>query len=208
MENQAVSKNLDENIMWWKQQFSNCADIKMLGMCLGKDMDVRAFLTYVEITGGSFMIEKSTLGNLLSGLNRLSGEEVLEKIRENGMGVSDAVPFATMSEAADAMLTGDTVIFVDGFDRAVKIPDKGYPAMTLQEVKSEKSIRGSNEAFSNSIKQNTALIRKRLRSPDVKVWEKKVGVRTKTNVDIMYLEGLIYPEFLEEMEPAAGPVYD
>ena len=146
------------------------------------------------------MIEKSTLGNLLSGLNRLSGEEVLEKIRENGMGVSDAVPFATMSEAADAMLTGDTVIFVDGFDRAVKIPDKGYPAMTLQEVKSEKSIRGSNEAFSNSIKQNTALIRKRLRSPDVKVWEKKVGVRTKTNVDIMYLEGLIYPEFLEEME--------
>ena len=137
MENQAVSKNLDENIMWWKQQFSNCADIKMLGMCLGKDMDVRAFLTYVEITGGSFMIEKSTLGNLLSGLNRLSGEEVLEKIRENGMGVSDAVPFATMSEAADAMLTGDTVIFVDGFDRAVKIPDKGYPAMTLQEVKSE-----------------------------------------------------------------------
>ena len=200
MENQAVSKNLDENIMWWKQQFSNCADIKMLGMCLGKDMDVRAFLTYVEITGGSFMIEKSTLGNLLSGLNRLSGEEVLEKIRENGMGVSDAVPFATMSEAADAMLTGDTVIFVDGFDRAVKIPDKGYPAMTLQEVKSEKSIRGSNEAFSNSIKQNTALIRKRLRSPDVKVWEKKVGVRTKTNVDIMYLEGLIYPEFLEEME--------
>ena len=200
MENQAVSKNLDENIMWWKQQFSNCADIKMLGMCLGKDMDVRAFLTYVEMTGDSFMSEKSTLGNLLSGLNRLSGEEVLEKIRENGMGVSDAVPFATMSEAADAMLTGDTVIFVDGFDRAVKIPDKGYPAMTLQEVKSEKSIRGSNEAFSNSIKQNTALIRKRLRSPDVKVWEKKVGVRTKTNVDIMYLEGLIYPEFLEEME--------
>lgn len=208
MENQAVSKNLDENIMWWKQQFSNCADIKMLGMCLGKDMDVRAFLTYVEITGGSFMIEKSTLGNLLSGLNRLSGEEVLEKIRENGMGVSDAVPFATMSEAADAMLTGDTVIFVDGFDRAVKIPDKGYPAMTLQEVKSEKSIRGSNEAFSNSIKQNTALIRKRLqvsgceglgeegRSAD----KDKCGYYVPGRSDLSGISG--------RNGAAAGPVYD
>lgn len=200
MENQPVSKHIDENINWWKQQFSDCADIKMLGMCLGKDMDVRAFLTYVEITGGSNMLEKSTLGNMLSRLNTLPKEEVLEKVRQNGMGVSDAVPFATMSEAADMMLTGDCILFLDGFDRALKIPDKGYPTISIQEVESEKSIRGSNEGFGTSIKQNTALIRKRLRSPDVKVWEKQVGVRSKTNVDIMYLDGVIYPEFLEEMQ--------
>ena len=28
MQEQAVSKQLDENIAWWKQQFSDCADIK------------------------------------------------------------------------------------------------------------------------------------------------------------------------------------
>lgn len=200
MKNQPVSKHIDENINWWKQQFSNCADIKMLEMYLGKDMNVRAFLTYVEITGGSNMLEKSTLGNMLNELNTLPKEEVVEKVRKNGMGVSDAVPFATMSEAADMMLTGDTILFLDGFDRALKIPDKGYPAISIQEVESEKSIRGSNEGFGTSIKQNTALIRKRVHSPDIKVWEKQVGVRSKTNVDIMYLDGLIYPEFLEEMQ--------
>ena len=35
MQEQAVSKQLDENIAWWKQQFSDCADIKMRPMCLG-----------------------------------------------------------------------------------------------------------------------------------------------------------------------------
>ena len=39
MQDQTVSKKLDENILWWKQQFSDCADIKMRPMCLGKNMN-------------------------------------------------------------------------------------------------------------------------------------------------------------------------
>lgn len=50
MQEQAVSKQLDENIAWWKQQFSDCADIKMRPMCLGRDMSIRAFLSYIEVT--------------------------------------------------------------------------------------------------------------------------------------------------------------
>lgn len=200
MRDQKVSKNIRENIAWWKAQFSDCADIKMLEMTLGKSMDVPAFLTYVEVTGGSSMLERSTVGNLLCDLNRMDRQRVLDCAAKNGLGLSDAVPFAQMMDAADAMLTGDCVLFLDGLDRAIKIPDKGYPAMNLQPVETEKSTRGSNEGFSASIKQNTALIRRRLRSVDVKVLERKVGVRSRTNLDIMYMDGLIYPEFLEEME--------
>ena len=54
MQEQAVSKQLDENIAWWKQQFSDCADIKMRPMCLGRDMSIRAFLSYIEVTGGAW----------------------------------------------------------------------------------------------------------------------------------------------------------
>lgn len=49
------------------------------------------------------------------------------------------------------MLTGDSILFVDGFDQALKIPDKGYPGMSLQETESEKALRGSNEGFGTSI---------------------------------------------------------
>ena len=43
MENRPVSKHIDENIAWWKQQFCDCADIKMRPMCLGEHMEIRAF---------------------------------------------------------------------------------------------------------------------------------------------------------------------
>ncbi len=200
MQDQAVSKKLDENILWWKQQFSDCADIKMRPMCLGKDMNVRAFLSYIEVTGGKNMMEDSLLGKMLSRLNTMEDAVLYEALQENGLGISDATPFAKMSEAASGILTGDTILFVDGFDRALKIPDKGYPGMSLQETESEKAIRGSNEGFGGSIKQNTALIRKRLRSVDLKVSECKCGRRTSTNVDLMYLNGIVRPEIVSEMQ--------
>ncbi len=200
MQDQAVSKKLDENILWWKQQFSDCADIKMRPMCLGKNMNVRAFLSYIEVTGGKNMMEDSLLGKMLSRLNTMEDVTLYEALQENGLGISDATPFAKMSEAASGMLTGDTILFVDGFDRALKIPDKGYPGMSLQETESEKAIRGSNEGFGGSIKQNTALIRKRLRSVDLKVAECKCGRRTSTNVDLMYLNGIVRPEIVSEMQ--------
>ena len=45
----AVSKDIQQNITWWKQRFSDCADIKMREMYLGKQMDVKAFLSYIGL---------------------------------------------------------------------------------------------------------------------------------------------------------------
>ena len=85
MQEQAVSKQLDENIAWWKQQFSDCADIKMRPMCLGRDMSIRAFLSYIEVTGGKNMMEDSVLGKMLNRLNVMEPQQVYAVLQENGL---------------------------------------------------------------------------------------------------------------------------
>ena len=82
MQEQAVSKQLDENIAWWKQQFSDCADIKMRPMCLGRDMSIRAFLSYIEVTGGKNMMEDSVLGKMLNRLNVMEPQQVYAVLQE------------------------------------------------------------------------------------------------------------------------------
>ena len=134
----------------------------------------------------------------------MSKREIMESLSKNALGISDMTTFDTVEEAADAMFTGDVILFVDGFDKALKIPDKGYPAMMVQEPASEKVIRGSREGFVDSIKVNTALIRKRLRTPKLKVKEARVGTRSNTNVDLVYMEDLVYPSLLEEVERRIG----
>ncbi len=54
-------------------------------------------------------------------------KEIYRAISENSLGVSDTKAFPTIEEAMAAMLAGNVVMFVDHFDKAIKIGSKGYP---------------------------------------------------------------------------------
>lgn len=194
-----MEKELSKNKQAFLELLGESADIKKKTMQLGLKRNVGCFLAYVEVTGGSFLFENSVVGKLLNQFCLMPGKDILESLRKNALGISDMTTFDTVEEAAEAMFTGDVILFVDGFDKAIKIPDKGYPAMTIQEPASEKVIRGSKEGFVDSIKVNTALVRKRLRTPKLKVEEVKAGTRSNTNVDLVYMEDLVYPSLLEEV---------
>lgn len=196
-----VSSVLKKNIDAMEMYFHDCADIKKKQMNLGKNQDVPCYLTFIEV---SVDMGTAALGETLKYLNRLTKEEMIETLERNALGISDATYFKTIEEAVDGLLTGETILFVDGFTKAVKIPDDGYPHMGITEADSEKVIRGSNEGFCDSVKQNAALIRKRVRSPKVKVRQVKAGVRSNTNVYLVYVEDLARPELVREMEKRLG----
>lgn len=195
-----MTKNLAENKKELLSILGDCADIKKIPIQIGIGRDIECFITYVEITGGSLMFSKSVFGRLVKQLNEMTKEEVYESLSNNVLGITDITFFDTMEDAVGGMFAGDVLVLVDGFDRVFKIPDKGYPGMGVQEPQSEKVIRGSNEGFADSIKINTALIRKRLRTPKLKVREVRLGTRSNTNVDIVYMEDLVYPKLVGEVE--------
>lgn len=203
-ENGKITCSLKENKKIFGQIFADCADIKMQEMRIGNKQQVGCMAAYIEVAGGSNIFEDSLIGKLLNQLNGCDDRQIYDRLNRNALGLSDVTAYEWFSDAADGLLTGDTILFFDGFDKALKIPDKGYPSMGVKEADSEKVVRGSNEGFSDSIKQNTALIRKRLRTPAVKVKELKLGVRSKTNVDLVYMDDLIYPKLLEEIERRLG----
>ncbi len=196
-EEQKISLQIKENVVAMEELYKDCADIKKKQMHLGRNHDIEAYLIYIEVAVDT---GTSTLGETLKFLNSISREAVLESLNRNALGISDATFFTTIQEASDGVLTGEAILFVDGFDKALKIPDGGYPAMSISETESEKVIRGSNEGLCESVKQNAALIRKRIRSPKVKARQVKAGVRSNTNVYIMYMEDLAKPELIEEAE--------
>ena len=192
-----ITPCLSENIAHMEKLFSVCDDIKKKQMNLGKNGDVPCYLTFIEV---SVDMGTSALSEVLKYLRTIEKEEIYDVLSQNALGISDATFFSTIEEAADGLLTGETILFVDGFAQAVKIPDNGYPRMSLSEADSEKVIRGSNEGFSDSVKQNAALIRKRVRSPKVKVKQLKTGIRSNTNVYLVYMDDLVYPGLLKEIE--------
>ncbi len=64
----------------------------------------------------------------------------------------------------------------------------------------ENTVKGPKDAFVETVRSNTSLIRRHLRSPDLRFYETQVGRRSLTNVSVVYLEGLTNPELVERMK--------
>ncbi|MCH5334026.1 MAG: spore germination protein [Agathobacter sp.] len=199
-----ISRNIEQNIAEYQRLFSECADIKMRRMALGEGNRRECFLAYVEVSVSNMLLENTALGRALAYLGRTEDSEIDRVLDSNAMGISDVTPFEYIEDAAAGMLTGDAILFVDGYDKALKIADKGYPGAGVKEPDSEKVIRGSKEGFTDSVKMNTALIRKRIRSTRVKVKNIQQGLYSHTLVNLVYMEDLAYPSVIEEIEKRIG----
>ena len=197
MSKQTVSKNIKENEMAMRQAFSNCDDWKIRKLSIGKDGEVTGFVCYIEVNTGNELI--NVLGRMLEYLEQISKEQMEIVVKGNAFALSDAEPYRYIEEAIQGILSGDAVFFLDGIDIALKMSDQGYPKMGIGKSEAEKVIRGSDESFTESEKANTALIRKRIRNTQLKVRELQVGVRSFTNVAIVYVEGLAEPVLIEEV---------
>lgn len=195
-----VVKEINKNIEAFEELFTDCADVKKRRFALGKEANVGCYIAFIEVTVSNMMLSESILGKMISRMCELSKGEIYRYIEENGLGISDVMPLETIEETATLMLTGDAVVFIDGCDKAFKIAGKGYPSMTVQPVKSEQVTRGSRESFTDSVKANSALIRKRIKSHQLKVKEVKIGQRTDTLNALVYLEPIARPEVLNEVE--------
>lgn len=191
-----IAKDIHDNDNAIRQAFYNCDDLKIRQMQVGVNKDVKCVIYYIEVNVGNDML--NVFGRLVTYLQNIPVDKLPKALEENAFGLSDTEPLMYLEEAVRGILIGDAVVFVDGFAGALKIPDKGYPKMGVGESEAEKVVRGSNESFTESEKANTALIRKRIRNTGLKVKEFQVGLRSFTNVAIVYMEDLVDLKLVEE----------
>ena len=195
-----ISMHIQENEEYIRSRCENCDDIIIRPMLLGDEKKVRCLVVYIEVAVSNMMLEESVIGKLINHMWEMPRDQILEFVEDNGLGISDVKTLDTMKEAFDAMLAGNAIFFLDGYPHAIKISSKGYPDRGVQEAEAEKVLRGSNEGFGDAVKANSALVRKRLRDTRMKVKQTSVGVRSNTVVQLLYVEDLIDPGLLKEIE--------
>ena len=104
-----------------------------------------------------------------------------------------------MEMLIDEVLKGNTAILIDGMAKAMIVSSKNLPGRGVSEAETEVSVRGSKESFTESFRVNTVLIRRRIRDTRLKSRQMTIGVRSKTDVALMYMEDLVRPEMLKQV---------
>lgn len=98
------------------------------------------------------------------------------------------------------VMSGVFVLFVDGFDRCILIDSRTYPARGVEEPDKDKVLRGSKDGFVETIVFNTALIRRRIRSTQLRMEMMRAGKSSKTDIVLCYMDNRVDHSFLERIK--------
>ncbi len=102
-------------------------------------------------------------------------------------------------DIVEAITYGNTVLFIEGQDKAVLLNTKNFSTRSVDEPDNEKVLLGPREGFTESMMQNLSLIRRRALTPDLKMKNKILGTRTKTKVCVCYMDSIVNRKALDEL---------
>ncbi|WP_082798549.1 spore germination protein [Caldibacillus debilis] len=199
-----LDKSLAANIQMIKETTGNSDDIiiRVLDVGNGSESPCKAAVVMTDgliddQTVGDFIIE-----SLLNGKNfeKVSKENLLSVLQEKILTVTNVKVIKEWNELFYSILSGGTVILVDGTDTALAAGTRGGKTREVSDPNTQVSIRGPRDSFTESVRVNTALIRRRICNPYLWLESMKIGKVTETNVGIMYIKGIANEEIVEEVK--------
>ncbi|MDR0813362.1 MAG: spore germination protein [Oscillospiraceae bacterium] len=116
--------------------------------------------------------------------------ELVERIMDGAVYHCQRKLYETADETIADILFGGVALVFDRTATAVVFDSKGFESRSVGEPTSEHSIKGAKEGFVENLRTNTAIVRRRLQTPDLKVKQYKIGRRTATSVAVMYFAGV------------------
>lgn len=107
---------------------------------------------------------------------------------------------AEVEKIVQAIVYGDTVLLVDGSADVLLLNTKGWTTRSIAEPESERVLRGPREGFNESLLTNISMIRRKLRTPDLKLNLLSFGRRTRTTACLCYLDSVVDKNVLENLK--------
>lgn len=145
-------------------------------------------------------LRESILETVMLDYQNEQPKGILEALLEEAIAISEVKKITTVDEICDAVFWGDTVLLMDGNDFALQATTKQFPNRGISKAETEVVVQGPKDAFMEVMAFNIVLTRRRIRDPKLKLKRKKAGNRTKTDIALMYMEDLVRPEVLAQVE--------
>ncbi|WP_129726296.1 spore germination protein [Ectobacillus funiculus] len=203
---QKLSSNINENLTNIRTVLGNSGDLIIREFKMGKPFLHKIVLLYIngladkEIQG-SFIMER-----LMSNFNHTESDDpqqphqLLVYIKENMLALGGIEDITNWNKLFFSLVSGQTILLIDGCDRAIGCAAQGGELRAITEPTTEPAVRGPKESFVESLITNTAMVRRRIKSPNLWVETMRLGKITQTDVAIMYVKGIVNDKLLKEVK--------
>jgi spore germination protein KA len=186
-----------------RQKLSDNADIIFEDITINSNNKLKFTIAYVD-----GLVKSDTINDFI--LKPLIQEDVLSGARTE-QELIDLIVMGTvyhyqrklrdkLADCFTELLSGSVLLIFDKSKKAVTFEAKGFEKRGITEPTGENVLKGSKEAFIEVLRINTALVRRRIQSPDLKIQEMKIGRRSNTAVAVVFLDGVANLQTMEKVK--------
>lgn len=128
-----------------------------------------------------------------------SSSALFAKLRDELFLTPDTTPITELSALLRRIMSGFAVLLIDGQAQGLSFGIQGFGARPIDEPTSEVNEEGSREGFTEPLRINIAMVRRRLKTPDLQTEYLTVGETAKVDVCLVYLKSKAAPELLKQV---------
>lgn len=199
-----ISPYMDINLDGLKKAFTDCADIVYKDFVIGEKLDTRLTLAYIDGLVDKTLISENVTKALMQTARALQPqnvkESIYETIKSGNISATELKDVEYLEQAISAMLGGDSILLVDGYEKILVIGSRGWDMRGLQEPQSEALVRGPRDGFNETLKTGITLVRRRVRDTQLKVKMMKIGRRSQTDIALLYIDDIVDKRIVREVE--------
>ena len=195
----SLQEGLEDSLCVFNNLFSDDTTFQFRFVSNQKNPVIRCAILFLDGMSDTRTINVSIIEPIMSAdlgyANGLSQAILETVIAGNSISV-----VAEIKELVEGILSGDTVVLIDGETSAILVNSKGFAVRSISEPDDEKSLRGPREGFTESLMMNAAMIRRKLQTSDLKFKSRSFGNRSNTRAFLCYLDSVADKGILEELE--------
>ena len=178
-------------------QFENAADFETRKVLCGGQLLTVLFLD--GLTSGGDIAEQVV--RPLAQMTDEAREEVLyTRALQGGVWCASVKEPESTQQAAELLVNGFCVILFPKSGKALGCEVKTGEKRSPSPPETENTVKGAKDAFTETLRTNTSLVRRHLRTPGLRLTETVVGKRTLTKVTVCWIDRLPDPELPRRMQ--------
>ena len=200
-----LSKKLEGNIQILRESLGQSSDVIIRDMKINSNSNVDAAVVYIDGLVDRDLLNRDILQPLMFNLQLIrdnvsqNRSNLIDFIKSSVLTVGQITETEDIDRVISEVLSGHIAILAEGVTRALLIDAKGWKERSIEEPKNEVSIRGPKDSLTETLRTNTALLRRKIRDPRLTFESLQIGERSKTDVAVAYIKGITPDNLIEEI---------
>lgn len=188
----------DRNKKKFEDDFKDCSDFLLRE---GEISGVKCFFAVMDGLIDSLQLTQMIVSPILKKEVGFENEE--ELFNDIKLKIINSVEMNEADNFDDCyyfLMSGFCIFVLDGVNKALACGIQGWEKRSVDEPSNENNVKGAKECFTETLNDNKALIRKRLKTPHLKLKQLQLGSSAQTAVVIGYVDNRADTDLVNEVE--------